>query len=334
MPIVDELRRQGAEVWLASDGRAYRLLEKEYPDLPLLELPAYNIRYGSGNMAWNIAPQMPKILWAMERERRALRQIIQTHDIQGVISDNRFGCYSTQVPCVFLTHQINLIVPTLMGLGTFAKWNNRRLISRYQECWIPDAAGEPNLSGSLSHGQPLANARYIGPLSRMQKMDTKKHYDIIAVLSGPEPQRSYFEEAILRQAEKMPHRFLIVKGKTDSEERTKSGNIETVAYMTKNELNEAIMASDIVLTRSGYSTLMDLAAMGKQRVILVPTPGQTEQEYLADIFHTKKIFLCEKQNTLNLERALRQVDTCIGLNIKADNKALQRAISSFLEQIA
>ncbi len=330
MPIIDELQRQGARVIIASDGRALRLLEKEYPDLLTLELPPYNIRYGTGNMVWNMAWQVPKILRAIWQEQRAVNQIIRKYQVDGLISDNRFGCWSAQIPSVFLTHQIHLKVPNLLGLGAFSKWNNHRLIRRYTECWIPDAEGEPNLSGTLSHGRTLSNTRYVGVLSRMQKMPVEKRYDIIAVLSGPEPQRTFFEEKILEQVQKLPYTTLIVKGKTDSNTRTQNDHIHTVAYLTKNDLNEAILAANIVITRSGYSTLMDLAALQKRHVILVPTPGQTEQEYLAQRFHQQNIFFYQNQDKLDLKTAIHSLSTFKGLDMEVNEEKLKQAVRDFL----
>ncbi len=330
MPIIDELQRQGARVIIASDGRALRLLEKEYPDLLTLELPPYNIRYGTGSMVWNMAWQMPKILRAIWREQRAVEKIIREYQVDALISDNRFGCWSASISSVFLTHQIHLKVPTLLGLGTFAKWNNRRLIQRYDECWIPDVEGEPNLSGTLSHGRTLPNTRYVGVLSRMEKMEVEKRYDIIAVLSGPEPQRTFFEEKIIEQLEKLSYSALIVKGKTDSDTRSQNNRIHTVAYLTKNDLNEAMLASDIVITRSGYSTLMDLAALQKRQVILVPTPGQTEQEYLAERFHEQNIFFTQHQNELDLEVAIRELPKFTGLDMEVNQEKLRDVVSDFL----
>ena len=333
MPIIDELRRQGARVIIASDGRALRLLEKEYPDLLTLELPPYNIHYGMGSMVWNMAWQMPKILRAMRQEQLAVAKIICEYQVDGLISDNRFGCWSSLIPCVFLTHQIHLKVPTLMGLGTFAKWNNRRLIQRYNECWIPDMEGEPNLSGTLSHRRKLPNARYVGVLSRMKKMLVEKQYDIIAVLSGPEPQRTFFEEKIIQQLKKLSYTALIVKGKTDNDTHSQNDHIHTVAYLTKNDLNKAILASDIVVTRSGYSTLMDLAALQKRQVLLVPTPGQTEQEYLAERFHKQGIFFTQNQHELDLETAIRELPKFSGLNMDVNEETLKQTISNFLSMI-
>ena len=330
MPIIDELQRQGARVIIASDGRALRLLEKEYPDLLTLELPPYNIRYGTGNMVWNMAWQMPKILRAMRREQHAVKRIIHKYQVDALISDNRFGCWSAQIPSVFLTHQVHLKVPSLLGLGTFSKWNNRRLIRRYDECWIPDMEGEPNLSGTLSHGRMLPNARYVGVLSRMQKMDVEKRYDIIAVLSGPEPQRTFFEEKIIEQLQKLSYSALIVKGKTDSDTHTQNDHIHTVAYLTKNDLNEAMLASDIVITRSGYSTLMDLVALQKRQVILIPTPGQTEQEYLAERFHQQNIFFYQNQHELNLEAAIHSLSSFRGLEMEVNEEKLRQVVRDFL----
>lgn len=339
MPIIDELRQQGAEVCLASDGRALLLLQKEYPNLTTFELPAYNIRYGTGNMVANIAPQMPKILHAMWQEKQVLDKIIHENDIHAVISDNRFGCYSQRIPSVFVTHQINLKVPALLGIGTFAKWNNRRLIKRYHECWIPDFEGENNLAGSLAHGYVLPKAHYVGALSRMRKFDIKKRYDLIAVLSGPEPQRTFFEEKIIQQVSQLPYHTLIVKGKTDGTNSiekltTQKGNIETVAYLTKQALNEAILASDVIITRSGYSTIMDLATLAKRQVILVPTPGQTEQEYLAERFYNKNIFLQQAQEELDIKSAIAQLKGFKGLNVEMGGQKLTKVIERFLAHLS
>lgn len=333
MPIIDELRQQDTRVIIASDGRALRLLEKEYPELLTLELPPYKIRYGTGSMVWNMAWQVPKILYAIRQEQRAVEKIIREYKVDALISDNRFGCWSASIPSVFLTHQIHLKVPTLLGLGTFAKWNNHRLIRRYDECWIPDVEGEPNLSGTLSHGRMLPNARYVGVLSRMKKMTVEKRYDIIAVLSGPEPQRTFFEEKIIEQTEKLPYTTLIVKGKTDSNTHSQNNCIHTVAYLTKDDLNEAILASDMVITRSGYSTLMDLAALQKRQVILVPTPGQTEQEYLAERFHKQGIFFTQNQHELDLEVAIGELPKFKGLDMKVNEGKLKEAVSNFLSMI-
>ena len=154
-----------------------------------------------------------------------MRRLVSQYHIDGIISDNRFGCRHEQAPGVLLTHQINLIVPVFL-LEKMAGWFNRQFIRRFDECWAPDVAGSPNLSGRLSHEDKMGgnfklppNLRYVGALSRMEFFKTEKKYDAIAVLSGPEPQRTRLEEMLLRQASQLPHRFLVVQGKPERRER-------------------------------------------------------------------------------------------------------------------
>ncbi len=329
MPIIEALQKQGCTVILASDGRSYQLLQKEYPNLRLLSMPSYGITYGTGNMIKNIAFQMPKILWAMEREWWWLRKIIQEENIDGVISDNRYGLYSSKIPCVFLTHQLHIKIPSKI-ISFPANWNSRRLINRNTACWVPDFAGGENLSGELSHGGKLPkNVRYVGPLSRMKRVESPLERDIIVVLSGPEPQRTFLETELIGQLAKLAFKALIVRGVPDEEERYSLGdNLSVVSYMTAKELNQAMVESKIVIARSGYSTVMDLVKLGKQ-AILIPTPGQTEQEYLADLFHQKKYFLKMNQSEINLPISLKKMTDFKGFPLNYRPELLEEAVADF-----
>lgn len=305
IPIIKELQRQNAEVLLASDGRALDLLRSEFPDLIHFELPPYGINYKSNSIILNVGREIPKMLKAIIYEHRMADMLIKKHGIDGIITDNRLGCYSKKVPSVFISHQINLIVPNLL-LENASRWLNRWFIRKFNECWIPDVAVEPSLSGSLSHGSSLKNIRYLGALSRMENLSLEKKYDVIVVISGPEPQRTKLDQAILSQAKKLPYRFLIVQGKTEQNQHYFiDKNIEVVSFMTSMALNNAIISSDLFIGRSGYSSLMDLAKLRKP-ALLIPTPGQTEQEYLANRLSANGHFFTQTQEQLNLEKGIPQ----------------------------
>lgn len=327
VPIIEEIMRQGGEPVLGTAGRAYAYLKAEFPELELIELPSYDIRYYSGNMYWNMALQAPKLLRAAWREHRKLQRIIQRRKIDAVISDNRFGCFSSLVPSVFITHQLNIQIysPPLRWL---ANRLNHWFIRRYDACWIPDRPGADSLAGELSHPQhrvedgsgagielflrsngPLSSGpsyRYIGLLSRLRPEKATKKYDILALLSGPEPQRSRMEAILIRQLKALPYKVLLVQGRTEREERYQpAAHIEVVSYLNAGELQSAVNRSTLVLCRSGYSTLMDLAATGK-KALLIPTPGQTEQEYLARRILELGYCPFQLQSSLNLERGIRE----------------------------
>ena len=349
IPVIRELQKQGAEVVLASDGRALALLRREFPELTAVVLPGYDIRYPRANMVWNMALQLPRILWAAGQERWAIRQLVIRHKINGIISDNRYGCHNRAVRSIFITHQLNITVaksgcPTpghppasSLFLEKIANHLNRRYLRCFDECWIPDVEGEPNLSGELGHGvksEKGRNLKYLGALSRLRRYEMPRKYDAIAVLSGPEPQRSYLEKEITGQAKMLPQHFLIVQGKTSVAQRQFiEKNIEVVSHLSSEELNDALLASGVFIGRSGYSSIMDLAKTGLP-AILIPTPGQTEQEYLAARFSRQGVFCVQEQGHLDLAEGLKEANRCPGLPLVFfDDRLLGRVISDFLAKL-
>ena len=308
IPIIQTLLNQGQKVSIASDGAALAMLKGEFPKVSFFNLPPYNIHYKTSNMFVNIAPQVPKLLQAIRLEKKILHQLIQQNQFDAIISDNRYGIYTTDLPSVFMTHQLNIAVPN-RWVESWVRRRNQGYISRYNECWVPDYPNEPSLAGHLSHQSYFQNLYYIGPLSTMQSFELPKVYDIIAVLSGLEPQRSYFEKMLLAQAHKMPNiKMLLVAGQTGEIQKRQIGkNIDWQSYMHRAELNRAILQSDIYIGRSGYSSLMDVVQLKCRKVILVPTRGQTEQEYLANRFAALKGFVVQKQKDFNLKNAFEVV---------------------------
>lgn len=333
IPLVQELERKGAEVLLASDGVALHLLRAEFPHLPAFELPSYRIRYDSVNMVWNIGKQLPRILWAIRSERKAIAGLVAQYGIQGIISDNRYGCYALKVNSVLLTHQLRLRVPWFSWVINGAI---RLAFAKFDTIWVPDTATGPGLSGELSHTVPTAHrdVRYMGILTRMRAYEREPEYDVAVVLSGPEPQRSILEQRLLEQAIFMPHKFIFVQGKTQTKtHHFASDNVEMVSFLTSQDLNDVLMSSKVLVTRSGYSSIMDLAGLGK-KAILVPTPGQTEQEYLADFLAGQQLFVAQRQDALDLDGGIRQISRTAGLREGGySTDAFKATLGEWLEQL-
>jgi len=313
IPIIRALEQMGASVTLASDGAALNLLKAECPHLPAVELPSYRIRYESTNMIRNIAWQLPRISYAIRAEQWATERLVREHGIEGIVSDNRYGCFSARTKCVLLTHQLRLQVPNAV-LEWVANRVLRLALTKFDNVWVPDAQGTPNLSGKLSHFQePLSSrVQFIGPLTRLQKYERSQEYDVAVVLSGPEPQRSILEQRLLEQAMTLPRKFIFIQGKTQSREHYfVSENVEVVSYLTSKDLNDVLLASKVLICRSGYSSIMDLTALGK-KALLIPTPGQTEQEYLAQYLAEQQLFLSQHQDAIDLESGLNGLSKTYG----------------------
>jgi len=308
IPLIYEILNAGCEVVIAAEGKHAALLQQEFPQLTMLPLPGYRIQYAQKGkfFGWKIIQQIPKILRAIRYEQEWLQKTVETHGIQAVISDNRFGLYHSRIPCVFISHQLLIKTPFGGFTERLLQKINYRYIRKYSACWIPDFAGDNNLSGILAHpGQLPPHTTYLGCLSRFKpKEGVTKLYDLLVLISGPEPQRSNLEKLILDQIKELPIRALIVSGKPGIPQREQiTPNVLQVNHLNAQELNDAMLASSMVLSRSGYTTLMDLAKLDK-KAILVPTPGQSEQEYLGEYLMEKGYFYSLPQQGFNLRNAL------------------------------
>jgi hypothetical protein len=281
IPIIRELEKNGFTPVLASDGVALQLLQNEFPHLKSLELPSYEIEYAKngGDFKWKLIKNSPKMIEAIFAEKKIVKKWISEFDLQGIISDNRLGVYSKKIPSVLMTHQLNV----LSGKTT---WISSKLhqyfIKKFTECWIPDKKENPNLTGKLGHLKNSSlNLKYLGPLSRLEKIDLPIKYDLMVILSGPEPQRTFLEEKLIKEIQSFDGKILFIKGIIESEQKTdQDENVSYYNFMTSSEIETAFNESKIVLCRSGYTTVMDLAKLQK-KAFFIPTPGQFEQEYLA-----------------------------------------------------
>jgi uncharacterized protein (TIGR00661 family) len=312
IPIINGLSALDCDVWLAGDGAQEELFKLEFPKLRFLSLPGYRVKYGQSRIAllWNMLVQSPRILKMIRHEHEWLEEKINDYSFDAVISDNRYGLYHPTVPCVFITHQLAIKSP-------FGKWSevllrkrNYSYINRFTECWIPDVQQGPGLSGELSHPakKPSIPLKYLGPLSRMELIDGVSaafDTDLLIILSGPEPQRTLLEEIIINDIAHYPGRAIVVRGLPGSLQLIPSTNtIKFYNHLSAAELNIEMNRAGYVISRSGYSTIMDTVKLGKKS-ILIPTPGQTEQEYLGRYLHEKKIALCIPQKGFSLSSALQ-----------------------------
>jgi len=281
IPIIRALQQNHFTVLLASDGPALSLLQKEFPDLLCLELPSYGIEYAQNedDLKWKLLKNSPKMLAAVRAEKKLVKQWITQYSLVGMVSDNRLGVYSKKVPSVIITHQLTV----LSGSTT---WISSKLhqyyLHKFTECWIPDLAEKPNMTGKMGHLKATTlPLKYIGPLSRFEKKELALRYELMVILSGPEPQRTLLESLLLAEMKRFKGRILFVSGVVEAlQTRKEEGNLTHYNFMTSKELEKAFNESEVVLCRSGYTTVMDLSVLRK-KAFFIPTPGQFEQEYLA-----------------------------------------------------
>jgi len=304
IPIIRALQENHYTPIIASDGEALALLKKEFPSLLCLELPSYQIEYpeDATKFKWKMMQQLPKILEALLAEKKMVKGWVNKYNLCGIISDNRLGVRSKKVPSVFITHQLRV----LTGSTTwFSSSLHQNFIQKFDEVWIPDFADELNLSGKMGHlKNPEPNHKYIGPLSRFTSKELPKKYDLLVLLSGPEPHRGKIEIQLREMLSTYKGNLLFVSGKIEAEQKKFNLDSHTyINFMTSSQVEQAMQESALVLCRSGYSTVMDLVALNK-KAFFIPTPGQFEQEYLAKRLKKAGLFPFAKQSQFKLEHLL------------------------------
>ena len=296
VPVIREQLAAGNEVVICADGYPLEFLRQEFPALRTLELPSYPIRYSRGkSQVFAMLLFLPSLLKGIYRENYWLKKLLIKEHFDVIISDNRFGLWNRDIHSIYITHQVMIKMPNgLKWLEPFGYILHKYIINKFNECRIPDFAEDGGLSGDLSHKYALPkNATFIGTLSRFNDYkltapDT--NYQIVAVLSGVEPQRTLFEKELIAIYKNSDKKTVIVQGKPDSEpfKKETTGNLTVIPYMNTSELAAVLMGCEQIISRSGYTTIMDLYALScLNKARLIPTPGQTEQEYLAGYLHSK-----------------------------------------------
>ena len=312
IPIIDELWKRNCEVLVACNPKQKHVLSLELPAIAFIDLNGYDICYGNTRVATllELARQTPKILMAIKRERIWLREFLKQTRVDAIISDNRYGFYSELLPSVLITHQLGI----KSGFGRIVDLAIQQrvysFIKKFSSCWIPDSPNVTiNAAGELSHPARLPDTvvEYIGCLSRLKKgARNSDRNELLIILSGPEPQRTILEEILLKELETFRGRGVMVRGTLSGNLIPDFNDVRIINYAPSSELNNLMCNSEVIICRSGYTSVMDVLALGK-RAILVPTPGQAEQEYLAEYLHRKNLAVMAKQMSFRLETALNLI---------------------------
>lgn len=313
LPLIDLLLQEGHEVLLAAEGVSARILQEQFPQLPLIPIKGYRIQYSHNARYFmpKILSQVPKILSRIRYEQQWLRRQQHIHHFDAVISDNRYGLYHPSCHTTIMTHQVQIMSGRGARADRMLLSLHRKMLERFEECWIVDRE-QDGLSGALGHPERIPqNAHYIGTLSQLMRQPALpiEEAHCLVLLSGPEPMRSQLEAILWAQCCALPqYRFIFIAGNPQAAKEHKAcpPHITYHSYLGGAALFEAIAAARVVICRSGYSTLMDLDWLQKPAV-LIPTPGQTEQEYLARYWSDKGKAIYSPQQEIQLASALERL---------------------------
>ncbi len=311
VPIIEKFLSFGFKVIIAATGDQKLLIQEKFPDLEMLELSGYSVHYGTNGVSTllKIFLQIPKILIAINRENRWLARVVRNYGIDLVFSDNRYGMHHSSTLNIFMTHQLQVKSFSGRWADAFLRRLHYFFIRRFDCCWVPDTPDAANsFGGLLSHPSqmPPLPVAYTGPLSALPPANAGDGHQLLILLSGPEPQRSIFEAIVLKQLNNYTGEIILVRGLPSGGEALElPKNVTSFNYISGGQLGRCIAGASIVISRAGYSTVMDLLPAGK-KCIMVPTPGQTEQVYLAQWLSRRQCIICSAQDDFQLEPLLKR----------------------------
>lgn len=287
IPVIEKEIEWGNTVFISANGAQKALLQRRFPSTTFIDIPFIEITYpADGNMVRHFLKKGLPLILAVIKEHFVLRKVVQHYKLTKVISDSRFGLWNKHVFSVFISHQIEIQSPVFQWLINRI---NRWVMQRFDEVWIPDFETFPGLAGILSHAKKMPrNIRYIGPLSRFSKYNhiarASQELDALAIISGPEPQRTIYEAQITRHLSESGLKSIILKGLPQQSDTVELDHLVIKNHMEDEGFAQAIIEASTIYARSGYTTIMDLHALGAlNKAVFSPTPGQTEQEYLAHL---------------------------------------------------
>lgn len=318
LPLIKEFINRKWQILIGSNGRSLEFLKKELPSVNFVETPDYGISYSQGNfLLLKLTLQIPKLLKKIKEEKEVCNQIVKDYVPDLIVSDHCYGMYHSQIPSYFISHQIYFALPDSLQL--FSPIASKFNLSFHQQCSkviIPDLVeGDQGLlSGKLSR-LPERKEKYIfsGILSSINKTSADNKFDFLFSISGPEPQRTIFEKIILKQIEKIPGKKIVVLGKSEENKPIiERDDLKVYTHLPRVEMEKLFNQADFIITRPGYSTVMELVELGK-KALFIPTPGQTEQEYLARRMKEKGWFYFVDQNKIDLLENIKLAKSYSGL---------------------
>ncbi len=318
-PIIRELLNHGHEVTIATSGGALEMLKKEFPYCHFIFFQDYPVPYSSTRFFLpKFALSIPNLSKALADEKKIVDSLLSNNNYDMVISDSRLGVYSDKIPSFLISHQLRFSLPYyIKPVETFSLYINEYFHKRFERIIIPD--NNPDtvcLSGKLCQSTRRTTntkAYYAGVLCPSHKMDVPEDLDFLVGISGPEPPRSQLEEILLRQVQKLPGNKVVLLGRPhDNFEKKLDRDTTVKSYVSYEEKNMLMNRAKFVISRSGYTTMMEMAELDKKRGLFTPTPGQTEQEYLSEHYEKQRWFHSKSQYKLNLPEDVEKAMKYIG----------------------
>ncbi len=342
IPLARRLQALNNNILIGSGKEHLLFFKSEIPGLTYIDFPGFRIKYSRYLPQYLvILLNIPILIYHIIKEHERLKQIIKEYPIDIVISDNRAGLWNKKIKTVYITHLLRIPFPKPFRFLEFTGlFLNRTIIKRFSTCFIPDLDGDLNVSGNLSHGFSVPeNVRYIGIMSRFTGIISEVNANpestnyFTVILSGPEPQKGILKQKLTAIINSKGRAAIMFEGKPEKiSEPYKSQNIRFYSHLPSAEMKDLILGSESIIARSGYTTIMELISLNRN-ALLIPTPGQTEQEYLAAVLSEKDWFKTVTQKNLNNDTEIPGSRSSWPPEImKGSEILLEKALKELLEE--
>jgi len=328
VPIIRELLKHNHKITIASSGSSLVFLQKEFPGCEFLNFPDYPTPYtGSAFFVLKFTAYIPLMIHAIRKEEQKARRIFEENKYDLIIADNRFGVYSPQIPSFFISHQLRFSAPKIIPIAEeWAQSFNSRFHKNFTRVIVPDNSPDTvSLSGKLSvntRKDTRDRIYYAGILSSIRKLDVPEDIDFLFSVSGPEPQRTMLENIILKQAGKLPGKKVVLLGNPSKNIEYKLDKLTIVkSHAGREEMSVLMNRAKFIISRSGYTTVMEIAELGKKKCLFIPTPGQTEQVYLSQYYQQKGWVYSKSQYSLDIVKDVQEAGKYSGFPPMPDSQS-------------
>jgi len=340
VPVVREFLRQGTEVELAVVKQNASLFREIFPELRQHIAPGYNVVYPRHgfNMGLWLLKNSAHLNAVMRYERRYAQEMVERHGYDILFSDNRFAFHSPKAYSIYMTHQRRIAFPPALAAfeGVGIKWHAMQM-KKFDEVWVPDLEQAPGYAGALSHVDVAPRpVTFVGALSRFSETTSVvgtpagTPLNVVAIVSGVEPARTQFERQLREALACIPGRHMMILGKPSApQKRWTEGNIEFHNHLPTEEFKQAVLRANWVVSRGGYSTVMDMAVLGA-KCIFVPTPGQYEQIVLARELSKAGYAVQIPADALNADSLADAFNADVKLHLPSQQNLLRDAVTRVL----
>jgi uncharacterized protein (TIGR00661 family) len=320
LPLIRKLISEDHNLTIITSGRTLKLLQREIKDdAQYMDVPDYPILISEDAKRVMVKSLVywPSFIRRMQVGLAILTKLLQRKNYDMILSDGRYDMYNKKIPSFFISHQMRIMNPLrIKFLETASELFNHFFFKRFYGVLVPDYR-QDDLSGDLSHNLKLLDENrlhYVGILSDFKRRKTKKDIDYLVSLSGPELQRKILEKKLLSQLEGLKGKIVVTLGKAEATHQKSDDNIRVYSYLSKEKREEILNRTKLVISRSGYSTIMDLAVINT-KALMIPTPGQIEQQYLAEYNTVKEKIYSVNQSSIDLKRDIELAKKTKGLKM-------------------